>query len=94
MVERLDAGRQTPGWKVKARELLVYHGTWSHERRQHNHIRQTSNQFNQMPQWMSDAGQQNYAYAQKVAQQPLQQYQGQMVANVGPDAAGVEHRGE
>ena len=33
---------------------------------------------------MSDAGQQNYAYAQNVAQQPLQQYQGQMVADVSP----------
>jgi hypothetical protein len=44
----------------------------------------TSNQINQIPQWMSDAGQQNYAYAQNVAQQPLQQYQGQMVADVSP----------
>ena len=33
---------------------------------------------------MSDAGQQNYAFAQKVANQPLQQYQGQMVADVAP----------
>ena len=44
----------------------------------------TSNQVNQIPQWMSDAGQQNYALAQQIAQQPLQQYQGQMVADVGP----------
>ena len=44
----------------------------------------TSNQINQIPQWMSDAGQQNYAYAQNIAQQPLQQYQGQMVADVAP----------
>ena len=33
---------------------------------------------------MSDAGQQNYAFAQNVAEQPLQQYQGQMVADVSP----------
>ena len=44
----------------------------------------TSTQVNQIPQWMSDAGQQNYAYAQQVAEQPLQQYQGQMVADVAP----------
>ena len=43
-----------------------------------------SNQVNQIPQWMSDAGQQNYAFAQKVANQPLQQYQGQMVADTSP----------
>ena len=42
----------------------------------------TSNQVNQIPAWMTQAGQQNYAYAQNVAQQPLQQYQGQMVAGV------------
>ena len=40
----------------------------------------TSTSVNQIPQWMSDAGQQNYAYAQQVAEQPLQQYQGPMVA--------------
>jgi hypothetical protein len=39
---------------------------------------------NQIPQWVNQAGQQNYAYAQDVASQPLQQYQGQMVANVAP----------
>ena len=44
----------------------------------------TSTSINQIPQWMSDAGQQNYAYAQNVAEQPLQQYQGQMVADVSP----------
>ena len=38
----------------------------------------------QIPQWMSDAGEQNYAFAQQVANQPLQQYQGQMVADTGP----------
>jgi hypothetical protein len=39
----------------------------------------TSTSINQIPQWMSDAGQQNYAFAQQVAMQPLQQYQGQLV---------------
>ena len=29
-------------------------------------------------------GQQNYAFAQQVAEQPLQQYQGQMVPDVAP----------
>jgi hypothetical protein len=43
-----------------------------------------STQVNQIPQWMTDAGQQNYAFAQQVAEQPLQQYQGQMVADVSP----------
>jgi hypothetical protein len=38
----------------------------------------------QIPQWMQNAGQQNYAFAQQVAEQPLQQYQGQMVADVAP----------
>ena len=38
----------------------------------------------QLPPWINDAAQQNYAFAQNVANQPLQQYQGQMVANVGP----------
>ena len=37
-----------------------------------------------IPQWMSDAGEQNYAYAQQVASRPLQQYQGQMVADTAP----------
>jgi hypothetical protein len=41
-------------------------------------------QMNQIPQWVNNAGQQNYAFAQNVASQPLQQYQGQMVAGVGP----------
>jgi hypothetical protein len=44
----------------------------------------TSNQINQIPAWMTQAGQQNYAFAQNVAMQPLQQYQGQMVADVSP----------
>jgi hypothetical protein len=33
---------------------------------------------------MNQAGQQNYAYGQDVASQPLQQYQGAMVADVAP----------
>jgi Chaperone of endosialidase len=37
----------------------------------------------QLPPWVNDAAQQNYAFAQNVAQQPLQQYQGQMVADPG-----------
>ena len=44
----------------------------------------TSTSVNQIPAWMSDAGQQNYAFAQQVANQPLQQYQGQMVADTSP----------
>ena len=44
----------------------------------------TSTSVNQIPQWMSDAGQQNYAYAMQVAGQPLQQYQGAMVADTSP----------
>ena len=43
-----------------------------------------SQSLNQIPQWMNQAGQQNYAYAQDVASRPLQQYQGQMVAGVAP----------
>jgi hypothetical protein len=38
----------------------------------------------QLPPWVNTAAQQNYAYAQNVANQPLQQYQGQTVADVGP----------
>lgn len=37
----------------------------------------------QLPPWINDAAQQNYGFAQNVAQQPLQQYQGQMVADPG-----------
>ena len=43
-----------------------------------------SQSVQQFPPWINDAAQQNYAFAQNVAQQPLQQYQGQMVADVGP----------
>jgi hypothetical protein len=43
-----------------------------------------SQSVTQMPAWVQQAGQQNYAYAQDVAQRPLQQYQGQMVADVSP----------
>jgi hypothetical protein len=44
----------------------------------------TSTSINQIPQWMSDAGQKNYAFAEQVAMQPLQQYQGNMVADTSP----------
>jgi hypothetical protein len=37
----------------------------------------------QLPPWINDAAQQNYAQAQNIAAQPLQQYQGQMVADPG-----------
>jgi hypothetical protein len=43
---------------------------------------QTSTQ--QLPPWVNQASQQNYAFAQSVANRPLQQYQGQQVADVGP----------
>ena len=44
----------------------------------------SSSQVNQIPQWVQNAGQQNYGLAQNVASQPLQQYQGQMVADIAP----------
>ena len=44
----------------------------------------TSNQVDQIPAWMSDAGQQNYAYAQQVAQPASTAIPGQMVADVAP----------
>jgi hypothetical protein len=44
----------------------------------------SSQSVNEIPQWVQNAGQQNYAVAQDVASQPLQQYQGQLVASVGP----------
>jgi Chaperone of endosialidase len=44
----------------------------------------SSQSVTQIPQWMQQAGQQNYAYAQDVANRPLQQYQGQMVADTAP----------
>ena len=37
-----------------------------------------------LPPWINQAAQQNYALAQNVAAQPLTQYQGQQVADVGP----------
>ena len=43
-----------------------------------------SQSVNQIPQWVTNAGQQNYAFAQNVANQPLTQYQGQMVADTSP----------
>ena len=36
----------------------------------------------QLPPWINDAAQQNYAFAQNVASRPLQQYQGQMTPDV------------
>ena len=45
---------------------------------------QQSQSVTQLPPWINDAAQQNYAFAQNVANRPLQQYQGQMVADVGP----------
>ena len=43
-----------------------------------------SQQTTQLPPWINTAAQQNYGFAQNVATQPLQQYQGQMVADVAP----------
>jgi hypothetical protein len=40
----------------------------------------------QLPPWINQAAAQNYAFAQNVATQPLQQYQGQLVANPGPQS--------
>jgi hypothetical protein len=44
----------------------------------------SSESTNEIPQWVQNAGQQNYGLAQQVASQPLQQYQGQMVADTAP----------
>jgi hypothetical protein len=44
----------------------------------------SSESTNEIPQWVQNAGQQNYGLAQQVANQPLQQFQGQMVADVSP----------
>ena len=38
----------------------------------------------QLPPWVNQAAQQNYALAQNIAQRPLTQYQGQQVADIGP----------
>ena len=43
---------------------------------------QQTQQTTQLPPWVNDASQQNYAFAQQVAARPLQQYQGQMVPDV------------
>ena len=43
---------------------------------------QQTQQTTQLPPWVNDAAQQNYAFAQNVASRPLQQYQGQMVPDV------------
>jgi hypothetical protein len=45
---------------------------------------QASQSVQQLPPWINQAAQQNYALAQNISQQPLQQYQGQMVADVAP----------
>jgi hypothetical protein len=44
----------------------------------------SSQSINEIPQWVQNAGQANYGYAQNIATQPLQQYQGQMVADTAP----------
>ena len=41
-------------------------------------------QVNQIPAWVTNAGEQNYSFAQNVAAQPLTQYQGKMVADTSP----------
>jgi len=38
----------------------------------------------QLPPWVNQAAQQNYALAQNVANRPLTQFQGQQVADIGP----------
>jgi hypothetical protein len=38
----------------------------------------------QLPAWVNQAAQQNYALAQNIANRPLTQYAGQQVANIGP----------
>jgi len=38
----------------------------------------------QLPPWVNQAAQQNYALAQNIANRPLTQFQGQQVADVGP----------
>ena len=43
---------------------------------------QQTQQTTQLPPWVNDASQQNYAFAQQVAARPLQQYQGQMTPDV------------
>ena len=45
---------------------------------------QQSVQQTQLPPWVNQAAQQNYGLAQNVAMRPLTQYQGQQVADIGP----------
>ena len=45
---------------------------------------QQSIQQTQLPPWINQAAQQNYGLAQNVAMRPLTQYQGQQVADIGP----------
>ena len=44
----------------------------------------SSQQTTQLPPWINTAAQQNYAQAQNIAAQPLQQYQGQLTPSVSP----------
>jgi hypothetical protein len=46
----------------------------------------SSESTNEIPQWVQNAGQQNYGLAQQVASQPLQQFQGQQVASTSPQS--------
>ena len=73
------------GWRLKARNYLYPQGslTWAAADTTQTHAI-GQQQVTQLPPWINDAAQQNYAFAQNVAMQPLQQYQGQMVADVGP----------
>lgn len=43
-----------------------------------------SQQTTQLPPWINTAAQQNYGLAQNIAAQPLQQYQGQLTADMAP----------
>ena len=43
-----------------------------------------SQSVTQLPPWINQAAQQNYGFAQNVAMRPLNQYQGQQVADVSP----------
>jgi endosialidase-like protein len=45
---------------------------------------QQNQQTTQLPPWVNTAAQQNYALAQNIGTRPLQQYQGQLVADAGP----------
>ena len=72
------------GWRLKAKNYLYQKDMlrWAAQRHDPEHAKSQSVQ--QLPPWINQAAQQNYGFAQNVAKQPLQQYQGQMVADVGP----------